>query len=111
MRLNAETKCEVSSCMVTAPSPTERPATPFRWSKMIVDHDHPQLRRLLAGRRPHEVVRVLRADDVRLVDLVGVVHHGAEPALELLNQRLVHDLRIVRRSLEADPPTVDRQPS
>src|ERR1700687_2572356 len=48
-------------------------------------------------------------DYVRLTDLVGVIHRVAEPRLELLEQRLVHNLSVVRRSLDADTPTFERQ--
>src|SRR5262249_18029060 len=80
-----------------------------RWSEVEVDDDHPPLRCFLDGFRPLEVVGILVENHVRLVDLVGVVHHAAESSLDLLKKRFVHDLSIVRRSLEARAPTVDRQ--
>jgi hypothetical protein len=60
---------------------------------VVVDDDDPQLGRIFSVFRPLEVVGVLRADHVRLVDLVGVVHHLGEnlKAVQAALKKLARD--------------------
>src|SRR6266511_64778 len=79
------------------------PAAPAWWSKVIVDDDYPELGPFDAGFRPGKITVWLLDVAIRREDHVRLLLHRyffVEPRLELLKQRLVHDLSVVRVSVQ-----------